>query len=280
MLRQISGLILCLFLCGSVSAQVFTPSSYQPPANEDLKNLVWNKWNTNNFTILSIDQAQGEYLFNNLEAIKTWSLTRWGMSDLKYSAECRVFCVPNKNLMKKLFGRETSVSEVIYDGNKIKISAIWFVFDEEPIDSIPSQLVLVNLKETEQVYGKKLGFWFYRGSLVLNHSVASIRRVLTNGTMGFDQKNLLSLTEEQWSSLDQEKKNQYDFQSACLCILFRKEYGEKNMLNFVLNPDPKVVVGFKTDEEFNLTYIRFCGNLVADLKNNKTPDNYLIINKK
>ena len=102
MLRQISGLILCLFLCGSVSAQVFTPSSYQPPANEDLKNLVWNKWNTNNFTILSIDQAQGEYLFNNLEAIKTWSLTRWGMSDLKYSAECRVFCVPNKNLMKKL----------------------------------------------------------------------------------------------------------------------------------------------------------------------------------
>lgn len=280
MLRQISGLILCLFLCGSVSAQVFTPSSYQPPANEDLKNLVWNKWNTNNFTILSIDQAQGEYLFNNLEAIKTWSLTRWGMSDLKYSAECRVFCVPNKNLMKKLFGRETSVSEVIYDGNKIKISAIWFVFDEEPIDSIPSQLVLVNLKETEQVCGKKLGFWFYRGSLVLNHSVASIRRVLANGTMGFDQKNLLSLTEEQWSSLDQEKKNQYDFQSACLCILFRKEYGEKNMLNFVLNPDPKVVVGFKTDEEFNLTYIRFCGNLVADLKNNKTPDNYLIINKK
>ena len=279
MLRQISCLILFLCLCDCVHSQILSPKNYQPSVNEDLKNLVWNKWNTDNFTILSIDQVQGEYLFNNLEAIKTWSLTRWGFKDLKYSAECRVFCVPNKELMKKLFGRESSIAEVIYDGNKIKLSAIWFVFDEQPIDSIPSQLVLINLKEIEQASGVKFGFWFYRGSLVLNHSVNNIKSALVNGTVGFDAKNLLNTTEEQWSGLDQNKKNQFDFQASCICLLFRKEYGQSNLLNFIKTSDPKTV-GFKTEDEFNLTYNRFCGNLIADIKNNKTPDNYLIINKK
>ena len=280
MLRQISGLILCLCLTSLGYSQTIYPGKYSPPNDPELKNLVWNKWNTNNFTILSIDQDQGEYLYKNIEAIKTWSITRWGFDDIKYSAECRVFCVPNKSLMKKLFGRETPVAEVMYDeNNKIKLSGIWLVFDGQPIDSIPAQLVLVNLKEIEQTTGNKFNFWFYRGSFVLNHSVQSIKGLLNNGTIGFENKSLLSTTESQWAELDQDKKNQFDFQSACLCLLLRKEYGQKNMTNFVKNPDPKAVIGFKTDDEFGLTCIRFSSNLVADIKNGRTPDDYLIIKR-
>ena len=37
---------------------------------EDIKDLVWNKWETPNFIILSIDEDQGRYLAENIESIK------------------------------------------------------------------------------------------------------------------------------------------------------------------------------------------------------------------
>ena len=46
---------------------------FDPPAIEDplIKNLVWNRYITTNFTILSIDNDQGYWMKNNLEDIKS-----------------------------------------------------------------------------------------------------------------------------------------------------------------------------------------------------------------
>ena len=277
--RKISCIAFLLLGANLAYAQNVTPNNYAPPVNDpELKNLVWNKWSTPSFTVMSIDHEQGKYLYQNIEAIKAWTTARWGFNDIKFSAECRILCVPNKNLMKKLFGIEQSTAEVRVDETgKIKLSAIWMVFDGTPIDSIPPNLTLVILKEIEQSAGVKIGFWFKRGSIVLNSSVSQIKSFLGNGTVGFTNQDLLTVEEEAWKALDQSKKDQFDFQSACLCLLLRKEYGQKNMHLFIKNPDPKAVMGFDSDNGFELTLIRFCNNLVADIKKGRTPDDYLII---
>ena len=83
--------------------QLPVPAGQTAPTDPDLKNLVWNKWDTDNFTILSLDQSQGKYLHENIESMKTWILRRWGISEkLQFSAECKIMCVPTKELMKKL----------------------------------------------------------------------------------------------------------------------------------------------------------------------------------
>jgi hypothetical protein len=259
------------------------------PSDPSIQNLAWNKWDTANFTILSIDEAQGRYLFENIEQMKTWVLSRWGLPDVKFSAQCKVLCVPNKDLLKKLFRLDNSQGEVRrnQDGT-LNMTVLWLVLDTKPAEVIPPALTQVCLSEFEQSQRLKFPLWTYRGMSILNGTLPQIRadfgslggRIDTDQRMFFGNK-LFMLTEDEWRKSDVETKKLYDQQAGAMCLLLRKEFGQKNFHSFMSlqgsEQDLAKVYGFRGYSEFDSTYKRFMKNLSADVTSGRTPDAYLQI---
>ena len=139
----------------------------------EFKDLTWNRYTTDNFVIVSIDDKQGLWLSENLEKIKTWSLTRWGFNDIKFSRECRIFVVPNRNLMKKLFNLEQSKWEI---RDELKLTAVWLVLDEKPTIVIPPLITNICFYEFENQNKVELPFWFTKGASQLNGNISNIHK--------------------------------------------------------------------------------------------------------
>ena len=95
----ISGLshtLLVLLLLSSSNiaySQIEYPQGQPTAADADLEGLRWNRYTTDNFVILSIDNNQGRWLYQNVEKIKQLSLTRWGFPQTseEFTQECRIF---------------------------------------------------------------------------------------------------------------------------------------------------------------------------------------------
>lgn len=282
MLRKIGCIILLFSLFSTVSAQELPPQPLSiagPPADPELAGLAWRPSKTENFIILSIDAKQGEYFQKNIEGMKTACLTKWGLPDIKFSSECKVVCVPNKSLLKKLFGLSGNYAEIRRDSEgRVKMSAIWISYDSS--DVIMPYLSLVSLKEYEQVKKVKLGNWFLRGAVLLNFNLNQIKSKI--GGMKFDlvtSKNVLDMTEDDWKKLDVASKEQYDLHAACACLLLRKELGQENLLKFITKnseSDLFEVYGYKKGE-FSDVLQRYIKHLSNDLSNNRTPDKYITI---
>lgn len=268
--------------------QLPQPYNQEAPSDPELKNLVWNKWDTENFTILSLDAGQGKYLHDNIEQMKTWVLSRWGLPDVKFSAECRVLCVPNQQLMKKLFRLDQSHGEVRRNKDgKIELSVLWLVLDKKPAEVIPPSLTLVCLAELES-RNLKMDYWTVRGMSLLNGTLPQIRSELAplSGVIAADNKiffsqKLFATTEEDWKKLSVEQRRLFDQESAALCLLLRKEFGQDNLLKFISTGGGEQnfasVYGFQSFQVFDSTLKSYMTNLAQDVAQNRTPNSYLQI---
>ncbi|MEI7488402.1 MAG: hypothetical protein WCJ72_13535 [Chryseobacterium sp.] len=263
---------------------------FDPPAIEDplIKNLVWNRYITTNFTILSIDNDQGYWMKNNLEDIKIWCLTRWGFSDIKFSKECRIFCVPNKNLLKKLFNLDSSKIEIRKKNDEIEITAMWLVLDDKPSKVLPIYLTEIILAEFESSNLVKLPLWSKKGMSSLNGMIDDIKLDLSNlsNVKIYDIQTILNMNEQQFVKLGQDKQKLFINQSVALCLLLRKEFGELKLHSFLKtsfksgsNESVKKVLGFKDYSDFEKTYVRYIDGLSKDITNKVIPDSYLQIKK-
>ena len=246
-----------------------------------IPNIAWNRWTTQNFTILSIDPSQGEYLKDNVEFMKSWTLTRWGLQDIKFSRECRIFCAPNKEIMKKLFNIESSFAEV-----KNNINYLWLILDGKPAEIVPSGLSIISLSEYEKVTNKNFGWWLHRGIPNINltlsqirNNMISIERVIQNNQEMFFSKSIFTLTESDWKKLSENQKRLFDLESAAMCLLIRKEFGQNLFLEFMNSRyserELNSILGFSGYAQFDITFKRYLVNLTADIRSNKTPDHYL-----
>jgi len=265
------------------------PTGMKVPSDPELKNLVWHKLSTKNFTILSLDPKHGQYLQQNIEKMKQWVLARWGLPDIDFTAECRVLCVPDKKLMKKLFNLETSVAEVRKDKGKITLSVLWLVLDGNPAETVPTPLSVVCLNEFGQKYNFEMPLWAVRGMSYLNSTLFQIKTQLAaideyykvNSQMYFS-KALFSMTEEEWRKESVEKRLMFDREAVALCLLLRKEFGQRAFVEF-LQAGPSIesnfskTYGFKGFSEFDATLNRYMKHLSADVITNKTPNSYLQI---
>ena len=98
---------------------------------EEFKDLVWNKWDTENFVVLSISEQQGIYLKDNIENTKNSLLKSWGMKDFDFSTKCKLVCVSDKEMLDKLFKKQDFHMEVRKNPDgKIEASVIWFYLDD------------------------------------------------------------------------------------------------------------------------------------------------------
>jgi len=76
-MKFIFSTMLFLFLLTPTLGQAFevpVPTGFTVP--DDLKNEKWHKWKANEFTILSLNETQGKFLFKNIEKMKTANLLK------------------------------------------------------------------------------------------------------------------------------------------------------------------------------------------------------------
>jgi len=264
---------------------------------EELKDKQWNRWTSKNFVVCSIDDNQARYLNANLEKIKEWIFTRWGIDDFEFEAECRLLCVDDKNLYKKMFGIETSKVELKTENGK-KFFAVFLLLDDKPAKTIPIPITQVCMTQFEKRYDMKLGWWAYRGMGQLNSSIIDIRKQLAelNAIIKADKPMyfsdaLFNTTEEQYAKLSVEQQQLFDRNAMALTLLLRKEFGQGKFLQFLKEtgkgkkPEAAMqsIYGFANFNQFDATFKRYMTDLTADVigvnPKRVTPDAYLQIKR-
>lgn len=254
----------------------------------ELKDLKWHRWTTKNFTILSINEQQGEFLAKNIEQVKTWTMLRWGLPNEQLSVECRILAVPSKELMKKLFRIEETKFEVRQESNKTNLYAAWLLLNDTPAKTLPATITAINLRELS-ASGKIVDHvWAERGISVLNKTLSQVRGDLsllagsinTNGAK-FSSQQLFTTSRPDWESMDARDKQVFDLQSAALLLLLRKEFGEAKLHQLLRTNNIEQslwnLYSFKGFTQFDSSYQRYVNDLSKEIAGNRVPDNYLEI---
>lgn len=258
------GLAIFAFLCGCLNCIA--------------EELQWNRYVNKNFVVLSIDDQQGKEISENINDVKSLILKRWGFSDISLKRECRIFCVPNKSMLKKLFSIDSCRVEI-----REELSVIWI--DAESYETILPSVTEVVFAEFEKKYNLNFGFWFQKGSSLLAKSPSKTKEEIVaihekNEKLLTSQK-LFSLNRDEYNKLDAHQQQVFDTQSMIACLMLRKEFGEVKLHGFLQISDKnaaiKKIYGFKNLDHFDKQYFRFMKDICADVKSNKTPDNYLKI---
>lgn len=259
---------------------------------EEIKGKVWNRWTSDNFTVLNLNDVHAQYLHKHLELVKVWAVSRWGLYDAPFSAECKIIGVDDPNLFEKMFSIDRSKVEIRRDTNgKIQQSVIFVLTNDVPSRTIPIPLTEVCLAEFAQRYNVQLGLWAYRGMAVLNGDLEQIRENLLyllpmiegNSPIYFSE-GLFKMTAEQYKTLSEDKRKLYDACSTMLCLMIRKEFGQDKFHWFLkksseVNAEAAVVevLEFNDCADFDRTFKRYIVDLMRDLRQGKTPDQYLQI---
>lgn len=256
---------------GSFNREVPLPqdvSKTATPVPDDLKDLVWNKWDTDNFIILSIDKNQGNHIKNNIEQIKTWLITRWGLPDLKFQGETKIVCVTNKSLLKRIFRLDEPKYNIQKnEDGSIKSCAVWFSLED--LENMPlKELSKLCIDQVESHYNKKFPVFCKNGMNFLNQDLRQIKNSILENPI--DKISIKEIFDD---------KSNKEIESGVVCLLLRKEFGENNFLNYLMSKDIGYF-GFKDNEKIEETTNRYYKNLFEDLKNKKVPDDYLKINKR
>ena len=262
-------------------------------SNIDISGKVWNRWTSENFVVCSLSDTQAKYLNFNLEQVKTWIYTRWGMPDTKFSAECRLICVDDKKLFKKFFGLDKSAVEIRRNADgTIKLSVIFILLDDKPSRTIPIPLTEVCLAELEQSYNVKFGWWVHRGMGQLNGTLGEIKAnfIDLHSKLNHDEaiyfsESLLKMTEDQYWKESPANRLAFDRCACVMCLLIRKEFGEEKMLSFIKGTasgkDAKEALyklyKFDSYSHFDVTLKAYMKIVASDIVENKTPNSYLQI---
>jgi len=279
-MKEFIFVVLCFVSTFSYAQEQVVPypvenpkQTLQPEIPEDLKGLVWNKWSTKNFIIISIDKNQGLFLKNNIEKFKSQLFDSWGIKDVDFKGECKVVCVSNKKLLKRIFRLDDSKFEVRKSENGDISCVIWFSLEEKNNDFPIFELMQVCSTQLEAELNDSVPLFCKRGMGLLSENFESIRTRLLENNLDKISFNDISSKKEQ-DLKNQKEMNDFDVSSAVVCLLLRKEYGQDNFLNY-LHTKNIGEFGINNIEKLNEIINRYYGHLMEDLKNNKTPKDYL-----
>lgn len=255
---------------------------------KELEGLTWNRWTSKNFVVCSLNDPQAQYLHKHLELVKGWIFTRWGLYDIDLSAQCKLICVDDKDLFKKLFNLENTRVEIRRDSNnRITETVIFLLIDGPPSETIPIPLTQVCLSEFSQKFNCEFKPWATKGIGLINGTLPQIRNIIKLNNKLLDINYILNLNDEEYKKLSEEDKNIFDSCSVYFCLFLRKEFGQDKFLIFLQKSsqdDPeeavKKVLGFKDFAHLNKSYSGYLNDLKTQVIENKTPDSYLQVNEK
>ena len=277
--------------------KVFNPKEVSVEVNKskgipkDLEGLAWNRWTSKNFIVCSLNDPQAQYLHKHLELVKGWTFTRWGMYDVDFSTQCKLICVDDKDLFKRLFNLDNTKIEVRRDSEgRIIETVIFLLIDGPPSDTVPFPLTEICLAELSQKYNSSFDFWVYKGVSYINGTLDQIRERITelkdfsNSESSYPFKDVFEMTNEKYKNLSQEQKRIFENFSIAMCLFIRKEFGQESFLKFLQVSSEssaeeaiRTVLKFQGYEDFSNTFKRYVRDLSGDILSKKTPDSYLQI---
>lgn len=262
---------------------------------KELEGLSWNRWTSKNFVVCSLNDPQAQYLHKHLELVKGWCFSRWGMYDIDLSVPCKLICVDNKDVYRKLFNLNATKVEVRRDsGGRITETVIFLLIDGPPSHTVPTPLTEVCLAEFAQRYQGNFGVWTFRGMGKLNGTLEQIRKSILNikprlekNEPLFFSKGILEMTYDQYKLLPDDQKVLYDDCATVFALMIRKEFGQDKYLRFLQKtaenaPEEaiKEVLMFGGYDNFDRVFKRYMTDLSNDIAATKTPDSYLQIRER
>ena len=266
----ISFLLFIAFAPQSASQQI-VPLIEKSAFRDD---LVWNKWDTTNFTVLSLDKTQGLLLKDSLEKMRESILESWGLPSGDSLVRCKLVCVPDRKTLGKLFNIESPRFEVRHSSDgKVSVCAIWI--DNESLHVLPSLVASVCVSDSLST--AKISPVLQNGIVALSVSPKRTREILGKH-LAVDSKAVFGMTGEAWSAA--KDKETINGKCALICLMLRKEFGREAFSHFVTsaqNEDSiRLIFGFDGYKEMTKTLDRYSANLAEDIKNGQTPDGYLV----
>jgi hypothetical protein len=248
----------------------FSQEIQSPDANKiDTTDLVWNKWDTDNFIILSLDKNEGYKIYRQVEKIKKESLSRWGLEDYNLKEKCKIVCVFDKKYLKNFFRLDDSYVEVLKENGEVVSSSIWL----DKKDILNDEIFYVLILQSD------LKWWVKRGLYFLKNDVDFVKNNIQEDLEDFS--NIINISEDDWKKLSLEDKNKFDKTASIFCLFLRKEFGQNNFLKIINSnqseSDFEKIIGFKNYEQINDIFKRYKNYLYKDKINNKIPDDYLKI---
>lgn len=251
---RIIFLFLCFLIPGVLVADGLpVPSTVKESVST--KGMVWNKWETESFIILSINFDFGGELNSSLEQRKHSICESWGIRNSRLPVKCKLVCVPDPASLKRLFSLDSPKLEVKNDssGSASEIS-IWI--DEERfglLDGFISELCL-----EDRPYFLKKGV-----SAITDYSPDKI------------SETILSVPAVSLDKLLSGEANGLESQSVVACLFLRKEFGRKVFSLVTSGMEPESACGFPDRASMQSSLTRYLNNLKSDLKSGRTPATYL-----
>lgn len=253
-------LLIALFATPLFGEEVPQPAAKREPP-PGLEGLVWNKWDTPNFTVISLDKSQGLSMRSEAESVRSSFLERWSLAAPK--RECKLVCVPDAVMLKRLFGLSEPRCEVVRSESGEVRAAIWI--DIKRKDLLPSLVAEAELSND--------GFRSFaqRGIPILERSASEVREKL--GAMGDPPLATVLAGAKPDSDAEDLDRN-----SAMLCLMVRKELGSRAFAAASASSPRQVheELGFDSLDEMDKTFRRYRAYLISDLRVvGRTPDGYL-----
>jgi len=277
-------LIFCFVVPSAVSAQSEVP--------EIIKDKKWNRWTSDNFEILSLSNLQGKYLKDNLNNVKKWVFTRWGLEDISFDVPVRLWCIDDKVLFKTIYpSLEKSKVEVRRsEDGKIKSIEAFVLLNDLPSRVLPEPVTEICLNLYEEKYNVKFGLWAHKGITLLNGSEKQIRKVLQdlnpyleNKEEVFQATTLVETSKASYDQLSDKDKKLFDNECMVLCLFLRKEFGQDRMHLFLKAKDKKEAINtiyyYKSLKQFDDNFYIYMKDLTKDSIDGLTPSEYLLIRK-
>lgn len=225
--------------------------------------MVWNKWETENFVILSIDFGFGDRLRSSVESDRDSICESWGVKSSRLPVKCKLVCVPDGQILADLFSIESPRCEIRRGGSsEPKEIAIWL--DQKRSSHLSGLLLSVSLYDAP--------LYLQRGINVLASAEPS-RDIASLDAPSF--KSVFSTTQTVFSGLDREARSAFDKESAVLCLLARREFGSLLFSSLSRGVRPDVAMGFPDEKSFVDTAKRYFSNLKEDVQSGRTPQSYL-----
>lgn len=268
---KIKIFLVLIFSCFSCfSQEIPTPASQDKKI--DITGLVWNKWDTDNFIILSLDKDEGYNLYKTIEKTKKDVLSRWGLENFNFKEKCKIVCVKNKDYLNNFFRIRNSHVEVLKDkDDEVSSCSIWYSQDDK--EFLSSDILYLCILQSEYKW------WIKRGLYLLKNDENFVKSNIDENLKDFSK--IILVNEEDWKKQSEQEKKQFDKTSVIACLFFRKEFGQNNFLK-IINSEQKEedfekIIGFKNYSELDKVFKRYKDYLYNDKMNNKIPYNYLEI---
>jgi hypothetical protein len=248
----------------------------EPEVVSQKENFTWNKWETDNFIVLSIEKDHGLSLKRSVESIKDAHSERWGLAKSDLNSKCKLICVRDAEMLKRFFGVDSPRAEIRKDGSgKISTSAIWLDFNS--VQELPSLVAFICASDGHLGENR---LYIQRGISLLSLPPEKVKSELSQaGAVDFSE--ISSCGYDKWYGLSPKERSAFDRKSALVCLMLRKEFGQERFLSFLSSAQNQEamagVYGFKDASEFNSTLNRYSENIGGDIGKGATPDSYITI---